>query len=180
MSNPVHFRIVDTNVPLTAAGYNDSATEDCRIKCLEFLERVFSGEIAVVIDGMNEALSELARNVPSQERADNIAGRFLIHLFNNIGNPATVRVVELKKTPSGKYDDYPDNEGSWKTNEPRCRTFDEDDKKWVALAAKFKRETGTDAPIANAGDRCWIAFELMLSFSGVSLEFLCPDYSNTN
>ncbi|MCY3867134.1 MAG: hypothetical protein OXG68_16985 [Chloroflexi bacterium] len=129
---------------------------------------------------MNEALSELARNVPLRERPDNMAGRLLIHLFNNIGNPGRVHVVELNKTPSGQYVDYPDNEGSWKTDEPRCGAFDEDDKKWVALAAKFKKETGTNAPIVNAGDRCWIAFELILSFSGISLEFLCPPHSNTN
>ena len=104
LSNPVHFRIVDTNVPLTAAGYNDAATaEDCRIKCLEFLERVFSGEIAVVIDGMNEALGELARNVPSRERSDSIAGRFLIHLFNNIRQPSYSACCRIEaKTPSGE------------------------------------------------------------------------------
>ena len=129
---------------------------------------------------MNEALGELARNVPSRERSDSIAGRFLIHLFNNIGNPDAVHVVELKKTPSGKYVDYPDNDGNWKTQDPRCRAFDEDDKKWVALAAKFKKESDTNAPIAIAGDRCWIAFELILSFAGISLEFLCADHSNTN
>lgn len=172
--------IVDTNVPLTAAGYNNAATSNCRKQCIEFIERVFRGDIIVVIDTDNDALNEYGNSLPRPLGMDNLASRFLIHLYNNRGNERFVKEVVLPKTTAGQFLDYPDNEGSWKTDEPRCRAFDENDKKWVALAAKFRKETGTNAPIANAGDRCWVAFELILSFSGISLEFLCPYDSNTN
>lgn len=167
-------KIVDTNVPLTAAGYNNVATDNCRRECIGFIERVFSGEVVVVIDNANDALNEYGNSLPRPLGMDSLAARFLIHLYNNRGNERFVKEVALAKTSTGQFLDYPDKEGSWRTDEPRCRAFDEDDKKWVALAAKFKKETGTNAPIASAGDRCWIAFELILSFSGVSLEFLCP------
>lgn len=167
-------KIVDTNVPLTAAGFNDVATSNCRRVCIDFIERVLQGDVFVVIDNANEALNEYGNSLPRPLGMDSLASRFLIHLYNSRGNELFVKEVALPKATDGQYIDYPDNEGSWKTDEPRCRTFDEDDKKWVALAAKFKRETGVNAPIVNAGDRCWIAFELILSFSGISLEFLCP------
>ncbi len=75
----------------------------------------------------------------------------------------------------GNYQDYPDNEGNWTTEVPRCERFDPDDKKWVALAVRFKKEMGTDAPIVNAADRCWLAFEPQLEAAGVKLECLCRD-----
>ncbi len=129
---------------------------------------------------MNEALGELERNVPSRVRSENIAGTYLIYVFNNIANRERVRIVRLRRTTADQYLDYPDKEGVWQTDDPRCQAFDEDDKKWVALAAKFRRETGINAPITNAGDRCWMAFELILSFSGISLEFLCPLHSSAS
>lgn len=173
-------KIVDTNVPLTAAGFNSVATSNCRRECIDFIERVFRGDVIVVIDNANEALNEYGNSLPRPLGMDNLASRFLVHLYSNRGNERYVKEVALPKTTAGQFLDYPDNEGAWKTDEPRCRTFDEDDKKWVALAAKFKRETGANAPIANAGDRCWIAFELILYFAGISLEFLCPHHSSAN
>ncbi len=172
--------IVDTNVVLTAAGYNNAATNNCRKECIDFIERVFRGDVIVVIDNANAALNEYGKNVPRPFGMDNLAARFLIHLYNNRGNEKYVKEIKLIKTTAGQFLDYPDNEGSWNTDHPRCRRFDEDDKKWVALAAKLKKETGINAPIVNAGDRCWKAFELILSFSGISLEFLCLDHPTAN
>lgn len=174
----MNHKVVDTNVPLTAAGYNNVATRNCRYKCIDFLERVFRGDVIVVIDSANAALNEYANNLPRPLQMDNLASRFLIHIHNNRGNEQFVKEVSLTRTAAGQFLDYPDKAGSWKTDDPRCLRFDEDDKKWVALAAKFKRETDTNPPIVNAGDRCWKAFELILSFSGISVEFLCPDEPN--
>ena len=70
---------------------------------------------------------------------------------------------------------YPDNKNMWTSDVPRCERFDPDDKKWVALAVCYKRETGEDAPIVNAADRCWLAFESHLESAGVTLEILCRD-----
>ncbi len=168
-------RIIDTNVPLTAAGYNNDASDDCQEECEVFIERVLLGELVAVIDDEYEVLDEYSKRVSLQGRSEDLAGRFLIHLYQNQGNDELVRMTALPKSAVGDFLDYPDNEDSWNTDHPRCRRFDEDDKKWVALAAKFKKESGTNAPIVNAGDRCWKAFELILNFSGISLEFLCPE-----
>ena len=168
-------KVIDTNVPLTATGLNDDASDVCRADCEVFIERVLLGELVVVIDDEYEILDEYSKKAPRQGRSEDLAGRFLIHLYQHQGNEALVRMVVLPKTADGDFLDYPDNEGSWKTDAPRCKQFDEDDKKWVALARRFKIDTGEDSPIVNAGDRCWLAFESHLNATGIMLEFLCRD-----
>ena len=71
-------------------------------------------------------------------------------------------------------------EGNWTTEIPRCERFDPDDKKWVALAIRFKKDTDEEAPIVNAADRCWLAFEPHLEAAGVTLEVLCRDEREDN
>ena len=83
--------------------------------------------------------------------------------------------MDIPKDSVGRFNDYPDNDGNWSTEVPRCERFDPDDKKWVALVVQFKRITGIDAPIVNAADRCWLAFESHLESAGVKLEVLCRD-----
>ena len=172
---PAQHRVVDTNVPLTAAGYNEVASDACRLKCIEFMEQLFRGEIVIVIDRGNEALAEYGNSVSRQQRSHDIAGRLLIHLFSNRGNNRFVREVSLERLAGNAYLDYPDNQGNWRTDDPKCKAFDEDDKKWVALALRFKQHTGLDAPIVNAADRCWLAFEPQLAAAGIKLETLCKD-----
>ena len=167
--------VIDTNVPLTAAGYNSDASARCRAACEVFIERVLLGEVVAVIDDEFAALDEYKKKVPPHGRSEDYAGRFLIHLYQNQGNESFVRMLALSKSSTGELLDYPDTAGAWATNNPRCKQFDEDDKKWVALAVRFKAETGADATIVNAGDRCWRAFETHLSAAGLLLDFLCAD-----
>lgn len=87
--------IVDTNVVLTAAGYNNAATNNCRKECIDFIERVFRGDVIVVIDNANAVLNEYGKNVPRPFGMDNLASRFIIHLYNNRGNEKYVKEIKL-------------------------------------------------------------------------------------
>ena len=98
-----------------------------------------------------------------------------MHLLINRRRPDRVLSLQLQLDEVGNYEDYPDDKDRWSTEIPRCERFDPDDKKWVALAVRFKAETGIDAPIVNAADRCWLAFEPHLEASGVKLETLCRE-----
>ena len=168
-------KVIDTNVPLTASGRNEVVPTECQEICAEFIRQVIYGDIIPVIDDANEAIEEYGRKVPRNGRSEDIAGQFLIHIQNNLGNARYVQMLNLDRDADGQFIDCPDNTGAWQTDEPRCHRFDEDDKKWVALARRFKIDTGKDAPIANAADRCWRAFESHLRAAGVLLEFLCVD-----
>ncbi|MDE2948238.1 MAG: hypothetical protein OXT05_14165 [Chloroflexota bacterium] len=167
-------RIIDTNVPLTAAGMNTEASDGCKLSCEQVISRILKGEVTVVIDEDDEAILEYRQNMYPDLRGTR-AGQFLFYLLTNMQRPSRIRKVRLQKNERGQYLAYPDSEEAWTTNDPRCERFDPDDKKWVALAARFKKDTGTDAPIVNAADRCWLAFEYHLESAGVKLESLCRE-----
>lgn len=167
-------RILDTNVPLTAAGMNAQASDSCKLTCERVVNRILKGEVAIVIDEHGEAISEYRQNMYPDLRGTQ-AGQFLYYLLSYAHQSSRVRKLRLQKEQRGKYLDYPDSEDNWTSDVQRCDRFDSDDKKWVALAVRFKKETGTDAPIVNAADRCWLAFESHLKEADVTLETLCRD-----
>ncbi len=165
-------KIIDTNVPLTAAGRNPQATETCVLSCGETISRILRGEIAIVVDTDDNAIAEYRNNMYPDPKGTP-AGQFLMYLLMNRNHPRRVKSLSLLTDAQGQFEDYPDKDDKWTTRDSRCKQFDTDDKKWVALALRFKSEMGMDAPIVNAADRCWIAFEAQLQSAGVHLETLC-------
>lgn len=172
-------RIIDTNVPLTAAGKNAEASPHCELECEDIVNRVLKGEIEVVLDDADSIITEYRNNMHPDPNGTR-AGQFLMYLFLNKHRRSRIQRVKLEKNDHGHFIDYPDNGDEWLTEVPRCERFDPDDKIWVALALRFKRETGRDAPIVNAADRCWLAFESHLEAAGVKLEVLCRDERQRN
>lgn len=167
-------KIVDTNVPLTAAGINKEASERCEVNCWEVISQIIKGEFVVVVDEEERAISEYRNNMYPDPKGTP-AGQFLMYLLVNRRRPDRVHSLKLHLDEDGNYLDYPDNDDTWTSDVPRCERFDPDDKKWVALAQCFKKEIGTDVPIVNAADRCWLAFEPHLESASVTLEVLCRD-----
>lgn len=180
-------KIIDTNVPLTAASKNPQATDACVLSCSETINQVLKGEIIIVVDADDIAIEEYRNNMYPDPKGTT-AGQFLIYLLLNRNQSHRVKRVDLAADENGQLEDFPDVDDKWTTNDVHCKTFDHDDKKWVALAVRFKKDTGQDAPVVNAADRCWIAFEPQLAATGVKLETLClderlgsvPPHSNTN
>ena len=169
-------KIIDTNVPLTAAGDNDAATDICQLACVQIVRRVLKGEIVAVIDEGNEALAEYRSNMyPDPNPSAGLASQFLMYLLTHY-NMDRVHRVKLETNEDGQYEDYPDKDDEWVNsdrNDKKCKQFDADDKKWVAMAARFKKDTQKDAPIVNAADQCWRVFESVLSAVDIRLESLC-------
>ncbi len=170
--------IIDANVPLTAAGRNQGS-ENCVESCSNLLQSTFAGEIIVVVDDEGHALAEY-RNIGKPQRHNDIAERFLVYVYDYQYNSERFQRVRLRTDKQGRFVDYPDVNEEWTSQDPRCKRFDPDDKKWVALAVAYRRETGEDAPIVNAADRCWLAFESRLESAGVKLEILCRDERERN
>jgi hypothetical protein len=166
-------KIIDANVPLTAAG-RSQASEECVETCFCLLQSILAGETVLVVDDAGHALAEY-RNIGKPKRHGDVAERFLVHIYNHLYNSDRFQRVGLRTDKQGNFLDYPDPDDEWTSQDPRCERFDPDDKKWVALAVRFKQETGKEAPIVNAADRCWLAFETHLEAVGVKLETLCRD-----
>lgn len=167
-------KIIDTNVPLTAAGLNSSASKRCQLSCVSVLKAVLAGQVTVVIDSKHEILCEYNRRIHPDYKGS-LAEQFMLYMLQYRTVVRRVRSLDLQRDKTGDYSDYPDNNETWTTDVKRCERFDPDDKKWVALAIRFKKDTGSDAPIINAADRCWLAFEPLLESAGVKLEVLCRD-----
>ena len=167
-------KVIDTNVPLTAAGMNTEASAACEISCREVISSVLKGEITVLTDDAGAVILEYRNNMYPDPKGS-LAGQFLMYLLMNRRRQNRVQSLALRIDARGNYEDYPDNADLWTSDDPRCQRFDADDKKWVALAAKFKKASGRDAPIVNAADRCWLAFEPQLASAGIQLEALCRD-----
>jgi len=172
----MNHNIIDTNVPLVGSGVDDSVSDECILQSARVIRAVLERRITVVLDSAGDVLSEYRANMyPDPNPSASLAGNFLMHLIDNSGIPDCVRFLNLPLESDGAYIDYPDGQDAWSTEIPRCERFDPDDKKWVALAVRFKRDTGVDAPIVNAADKCWLAFEPHLESAGVKLEVLCRD-----
>ena len=167
-------KIIDTNVPVTAAGRNPQATDACILKCGETIGHILKGDIVVLVDADNCAISEYRNNMYPDPKGTP-AGQFLMYLLTNRNRSHRVKSLSLAGDENGRFEDYPDNDDTWTTDNIRCKRFDPDDKKWVALAIRFGLETQAKAPIVNAADKCWIAFEAQLQSTGVELEILCRD-----
>ncbi len=168
------YRIVDTNVPLTAAGKNHQASDACAHTCGQVMSRILKGELRVVIDDFGSAIAEYRRRMYPDPQGT-LAAQFLMYLLLNQYQASRIHRVRLELTADGMYHDFPDLEDAWSTAVERCERFDPDDKKWVSLAARFKQDTGHDAPIVHAADRCWLAFQSHLEAAGIQLEALCQD-----
>ncbi|MCY3779593.1 MAG: hypothetical protein OXG78_04720 [Chloroflexi bacterium] len=167
-------KIIDTNVPLTAAGLNSDASKQCQLSCVAVLKAVLAGQVKVVIDAKRDVLREYNRRIHPDFRGS-LAEQFMLYMLQYHTVAGRVHCLELQQNESGQFVDYPDNSDTWSTRVRRCERFDPDDKKWVALAVRFKKEAGIDAPIVNAADRCWLAFESQLEAAGVKLEVLCRE-----
>ncbi len=133
-----------------------------------------SGRIIVVIDSRKEVLREYNRRIYPNFKGS-LAEQFMLYMLQYHTVARRVHTLDLHRDKTGDYKDYPDSDETWTSNVPRCERFDPDDRKWVALAARFKKDTGSDAPIVNAADKCWLAFEQRLESAGVKLAALCRD-----
>ena len=161
------YRIIDTNVPLTAAGINENVTLLCKQHCVRVVNLVRNRAICIVIDRDGEVLREYANKV-HQKRSSllDLAGLFLIYVRSNSGYKERVHQIHLRKV-NGEYADWPQDQ--------TLTGFDPSDKKWVALALAFRQQTGQDAPVAYAIERGWDKYGEALNQHGVVLEHLCAE-----
>ncbi len=151
--------VIDTNVLLVASGKANHVGDECVNNATKFLIGVKQSKSAIYLDLAGEILSEYRKkNKPFENRKP--GNEFLRYLINSMGNPRLVSLVELEKDEAGNYVDFPSN--------PALRGFDEDDKKFVAVAIASK----ADPEIADAADSDWKNFEKNLQRQ-VKLKFLC-------
>jgi hypothetical protein len=164
-------RIVDENVAIVA---NDvaritskqipqtpQADTKCRLASVQILRKIVSGGVAV-IDDAGEVVMGYKKHL-SHSGQPGTGDAFFKHLVDNSYNVRRVRQVHLPKTAGGEFQHFP--------ADPDLRTFDHDDRIYVALAKASVVET----LIVNSVDSDYRDHALALKRNNVTVEELCPN-----
>lgn len=151
--------LLDTNVIRTADGLADHADPTCVAACAERLEQA-SRSVVHLDRGraiLNEYLGQIAGRPPYQ-----VGTRFVHLLLQNQENPERCQQESITAHPARGYVEFPDD--------PRLATFDDDDRKFVAVAVA----ADPTPAIVNAVDSDWEPVAGALIDHGILVEQLCP------
>ena len=157
--------VVDTNVPKVANGFSEQASEDCVEICVDRLEQITKGEIKLALDDQRRIIDEYRRQLdPSGQPG--FGDAFLKWVEINWTNPEWCDLVEITPVagPKINFEEFP--------NDPDLEDFDDDDRKFVAVACAHP----DNPPIWQAVDSKWRNFLDALQRNGVTVEYICEDY----
>jgi hypothetical protein len=156
-------RIIDTNIPLTAAGEQASMGEECRQACVQILSDIYADKYKLVLDSSGIIIGQYGVNF-RKDGDQGLAWKFMKWVYNNHFIADRVRLVDI--VPVGPYGDFEEL-----PEEVRNSSFDHSDRVFVALSVA----NGNSAPIVQAADSKWIGHQEMLARHGVKLEFPCRE-----
>lgn len=153
--------IVDTNVLMVACGAATHVSHDCQIACLKKLMEIVTMHVLVIDDQglMIDEYKHALRSVPK----DSFRDAFLIHIYDNMGNPDKVHCVTITQCEHAQdFVEFP--------RDGALAHFDNDDRKFVAAAIADANQS----TILQGSDIVeWTAHEQNLAKHGVSVDFLC-------
>ena len=155
--------IVDTNVAWVASGRSEQASEDCVATCVEKLEQINNDEMKLVLDRERRIIDEY--QALEQTGRFNIGYQFYKWVEMNWTNPERCDLVEITPVDGleNEFEKFPDDS--------RLTDFDDDDRKFVAVACAHP----DNPPILQAVDRGWSDFLDTLRHYGATVEYLCED-----
>lgn len=158
--------LVDTNVPKTANLAIDPTqiSDDlltCVLVCVEAVEHIVKNG-GLVIDAGDEIYGEYYRNL-SMKGQPGVGDRFMKWVHDKRWSfPNEDRVMITENGES--YVEFPEHDG--------LKEFDNADRKFIAVANAHPHKP----PILQATDSKWWGWKDALDESGITVQFLCPDY----
>ena len=158
--------LVDTNVPKTAnlaiePDSDSDVCEACVLYCIEAINHVIKNR-GLIIDAGDEIFTEY-RHKLSMSGQPGVGDRFLKWVHDNRwALSESQRVAITKKDET--YAEFPSH--------PGLKSFDNSDRKFVAVANKHKDKP----PILQATDSKWWGWKDALEECGIQVCFLCPKY----
>lgn len=154
--------VIDTNVPVTANGSNDSAPATCVAASARALQAVMEGGHVFVDDG-GRIVEEYRANLDPRGQPGP-GDVFLKWLLTHEWGGARVTRVAIS-TRGGSEDDFQEL-----PEPPEGVTYDPSDRKFLAVAAAHP-----DRPhILQSFDSKWWGWMESLRSIGVRIHFLCP------
>ena len=165
--------IVDTNVIVIANDTDDEANdtdkkrEDCRKHCQNRLKQIRDQRETVVVDNGWRIFREYEDNTHPNTRKG-MGDLFVKRLLQNLANPEICKMVHI--TPlAGNGNDF----AEFPNDDEALSDFHKKDRKFIAVAMSYKRETGKAPPILLAIDSGWLEFTDAFTNHGVSIDLIC-------
>jgi hypothetical protein len=164
-------RIVDENVAIVAndvarittkqSPMTPQADTKCRLASVRILRKIVHGGVAI-IDDDGEVMMGYKKHL-SRRGQPGTGDAFFKHLVESSYDARRVRQVHLPKLASGEFHHFP--------ADPDLRTFDYDDRIYVALA----KASVVKALIANSVDSDYRDHAVALKRNNVNVEELCQN-----
>ena len=161
----------DENGRLIAVGMADHATPACIITCQNRLTQIRSGSTKVVLDDSERIVGEYRRKVEhsrhrrlQQNRAGDLFWAWLMRIQWREEKCTMVHITPSQENDT-EFEEFPDDTA--------LSDFDKDDRKFIAVAIAYTRETQQTAPILQAVDAKWEGFIKALQRHGVEVEQIC-------
>lgn len=172
---PVRYIVLDTNVPVTANKLNSKGSEklvECIEACIKAIGKIINGEgLVLILDKENKIFEEYLRNlrctykkVNGKKKQAQIGTEFFLWLCKRRFDENYVKQVAIRRNGEESYFRFPKHSG--------LNNFDEDDKKFIAVANVHPEKT----TILEGTDRAWLKFEDPLKQAGINVKFLCRGY----
>lgn len=163
--------IIDTNVLVVANGQAAApqATEKCVIQCRERLAEIIRGTEKILLDDKKRIIQEYKNNLNEKGRGH--GDRFWQELVRRMWREGEQeKVITVQITPLAgngtDFEEFPNDGASLKD-------FDKKDRKFVAVALVYQRDSGQAAPILKTEDRGWEEFRDALAAHGVEVDSMC-------
>ena len=152
--------VVDTNVAIVANGHDTHANEQCRLTCVETLERLTTNE-KIAMDDKGAILEEYARHL-SYSGMPGVGDKFFKHIVDTHYKGTRVHTVTVTPCEDVRrgFEELPEN------------TFDPSDRKFLAVAVV------ACAFVLNATDSDWHEQSALMERLEVDVRQLCPRYAS--
>ena len=162
--------IIDTNVMVVANGKAAAPQARCKciIRCRARLAEILRGSERVLLDDKKRIIQEYRRNL--NEKGREFGDRFWQELVRRMWN--SEKVIRVPITPLAgngtDFEEFPNDDASLKD-------FHKKDRKFVAIALAYQRDSGQKAPILKAEDSGWEDFQTILAAHGVQVDSICEE-----
>ena len=156
--------VVDTNVPKVANGLQESpqASPQCVRTCISRIRGIMRGEDKLVLDESGLILREYRRNLHTSGQPG--AGDAFLGWILRTGAAMCESIpITPVYVPKINFEEFP--------NDPALKCFDEDDRKFIAVARAHPEKP----PILQAVDSKWLNYREALTQNGVTVDYLCPE-----
>ena len=155
--------VVDTNVALVANGKTEQAEQSCVSTCTDKLRQIIEGKKYIVLLDDKCLILQEYQNKLCFSGQPGPGDAFFKWLWDNQAVESHCRVVPVTPHEDQGFEEFP--------GDPSLSSFDQDDRKFVAVALA----SGSSPWVLNASDPGWWRHREALREHGVAVVFLCPE-----